>query len=122
MKLLLLTLFVSSVFSLSSRSNQHLKSAHMLNQELCRKKNGIVCGLIQKDCCATGCKSFLGLNEVCSDGKMIDLNASTCDKICGSKGGDLYTDQILATPKCCKKGAYAGDKCPQVSQIEMGEC
>ena len=48
---------------------------------------------------------------------MIDLNALACDKVCESKGGELYTDQILSTPKCCKKSAYTSDKCPQLSQI-----
>lgn len=72
-----------------------------------------MCGFIQKDCCAKACESkLLGLNEVCTDGKIIDLKSSSCEKICAGKGGVSYTDKILTQPKCCQLGALKGDTCP----------
>jgi hypothetical protein len=116
-------LFLISVLGLHKRADTHLTLSHLFNEQLCKNKNGTVCGFIKKDCCAKGCQSnYLGLNEECIDKKYIDLDALSCDKVCESKGGVNYTDQVYGDLKCCKKGSYLNDKCPVAAQIALGEC
>lgn len=121
--ILLLSILFLTVFTLHKRQDTHLQLSHHLNEDLCKSKGGIVCGFVQKDCCAKGCESkYLGLNEECTEGKIINLDTLTCEKLCENKEGTVYTDKIYGQPKCCKKGSIQNDTCPEASQIPLGEC
>ena len=62
--IILVSLLILSTFGLHKHIDNHLQYTHFLNEDLCKSKGGIVCGFIQKDCCAKGCESkYMGLNE-----------------------------------------------------------
>lgn len=62
-KIIMVLVIVSLTFALKPRTEEHVKRAHFLDGELCLKRGGKICGMIDKECCVKGCQSnFLGLD------------------------------------------------------------